>query len=285
MLTRDEILNLEKGYSVKIQQLFEANADDLWNNRDFDDYEKFNFTQDDIAELTKLALDDRYNEIDYEKYEEETDRFFDGTIFAIRILGKFRVTEVMKPLIIKLYKDYDNDFLSEMMIPFFGDIGKDAIEFIKNEIMISKEDKLIFFDALKKIIENNPQEREKICSFLVEYLENTNDDSSHIAFALYLIKEFDGIKSIDFVRYIYETKEVDIGIDGDFEDFEIAVGLREKRTKPRKRTNIEKLVSIFDAYEDREEKINPLDVISNIGRNDPCFCGSGKKYKKCCLNK
>ena len=21
----------------------------------------------------------------------------------------------------------------------------------------------------------------------------------------------------------------------------------------------------------------------NIGRNDPCFCGSGKKYKKCCL--
>ena len=22
-----------------------------------------------------------------------------------------------------------------------------------------------------------------------------------------------------------------------------------------------------------------------IGRNDPCFCGSGKKFKKCCLYK
>jgi SEC-C motif len=22
-----------------------------------------------------------------------------------------------------------------------------------------------------------------------------------------------------------------------------------------------------------------------LGRNDPCFCGSGKKYKKCCLSK
>ncbi|MEM5182012.1 SEC-C metal-binding domain-containing protein [Enterococcus faecalis] len=21
-----------------------------------------------------------------------------------------------------------------------------------------------------------------------------------------------------------------------------------------------------------------------MGRNDPCYCGSGKKYKKCCLN-
>jgi len=24
---------------------------------------------------------------------------------------------------------------------------------------------------------------------------------------------------------------------------------------------------------------------TKIGRNDPCYCGSGKKYKKCCLNK
>lgn len=22
-----------------------------------------------------------------------------------------------------------------------------------------------------------------------------------------------------------------------------------------------------------------------IGRNDPCFCGSGKKYKNCCIGK
>lgn len=25
--------------------------------------------------------------------------------------------------------------------------------------------------------------------------------------------------------------------------------------------------------------------MSDIGRNDPCPCGSGKKYKKCCLGK
>ncbi|WP_420887673.1 SEC-C metal-binding domain-containing protein [Candidatus Neptunochlamydia vexilliferae] len=23
----------------------------------------------------------------------------------------------------------------------------------------------------------------------------------------------------------------------------------------------------------------------SIGRNDPCICGSGKKYKKCCKGK
>ncbi len=28
---------------------------------------------------------------------------------------------------------------------------------------------------------------------------------------------------------------------------------------------------------------NGKEVILEIGRNDPCLCGSGKKYKKCCL--
>ncbi|MGH7090291.1 MAG: DUF1186 domain-containing protein [Stellaceae bacterium] len=31
-----------------------------------------------------------------------------------------------------------------------------------------------------------------------------------------------------------------------------------------------------------EPRVNPL---RHVGRNDPCPCGSGKKYKKCCLDK
>ena len=43
---------------------------------------------------------------------------------------------------------------------------------------------------------------------------------------------------------------------------------------------------------DKPEDITDLEVLSNppktivaekkVGRNDPCSCGSGKKYKKCC---
>ena len=35
---------------------------------------------------------------------------------------------------------------------------------------------------------------------------------------------------------------------------------------------------------DRENKPQPI-VIEKVGRNEPCPCGSGKKYKKCCINK
>lgn len=37
---------------------------------------------------------------------------------------------------------------------------------------------------------------------------------------------------------------------------------------------------------DLEKLLNPPEPILNrvkLGRNDPCFCGSGKKFKKCCL--
>ena len=43
----------------------------------------------------------------------------------------------------------------------------------------------------------------------------------------------------------------------------------------------------FDDYElidEDETPILPIRTEPKIGRNDPCPCGSGKKYKKCCLN-
>ncbi len=50
----------------------------------------------------------------------------------------------------------------------------------------------------------------------------------------------------------------------------------------------------WDEIFDKEKKLeirrkfqddHTLRNTNKIGRNDPCPCGSGKKYKKCCLNK
>ncbi len=34
--------------------------------------------------------------------------------------------------------------------------------------------------------------------------------------------------------------------------------------------------------QDESARKNPVHVEKKIGRNDPCPCGSGRKYKKCC---
>jgi len=36
-----------------------------------------------------------------------------------------------------------------------------------------------------------------------------------------------------------------------------------------------------DNGQDPNVKKEPVKVGEKIGRNDPCFCGSGKKYKNC----
>jgi len=36
---------------------------------------------------------------------------------------------------------------------------------------------------------------------------------------------------------------------------------------------------------EREANIEPVRTEPKIGRNDPCPCGSGLKYKKCCITK
>ena len=35
----------------------------------------------------------------------------------------------------------------------------------------------------------------------------------------------------------------------------------------------------------KTEKVEPIKSGGEPGRNDPCPCGSGKKYKKCCARK
>jgi SWIM/SEC-C metal-binding protein len=64
--------------------------------------------------------------------------------------------------------------------------------------------------------------------------------------------------------------------------------------KTKKRMN--EVISIFEKngwkYRVESEDIKDLDILLNwpktqeaekkVGRNEPCPCGSGKKYKKCC---
>ena len=49
--------------------------------------------------------------------------------------------------------------------------------------------------------------------------------------------------------------------------------------------NEEKSSSQFDYDDYFEPSASPVRAEPKIGRNEPCPCGSGKKYKKCCLNK
>ncbi|MDI6731986.1 MAG: SEC-C metal-binding domain-containing protein, partial [Candidatus Margulisbacteria bacterium] len=42
---------------------------------------------------------------------------------------------------------------------------------------------------------------------------------------------------------------------------------------------------MFRVQISRSEEVRPKAKVTGLSRNDPCPCGSGKKYKKCCMLK
>ncbi len=56
---------------------------------------------------------------------------------------------------------------------------------------------------------------------------------------------------------------------------------RSKNAKEAQRS-LEEMRRLFNEYALSELKKNPPAKSKKIGRNEPCPCGSGKKYKKCC---
>ena len=59
---------------------------------------------------------------------------------------------------------------------------------------------------------------------------------------------------------------------------------RIQKNEPLKREKVAK-VTATGAGDDKSVRREPLKKKVKVGRNDPCPCGSGKKYKNCCLDK
>ena len=91
------------------------------------------------------------------------------------------------------------------------------------------------------------------------------------------------VEAIDTIRAAFQRKSVDISIAGDEEDVEIAFGLRSERSTPAPTYQIGLARRPVGPARDLQREIPAAQRPGKAGRNDPCPCGSGKKYKKCCL--
>ncbi len=91
-----------------------------------------------------------------------------------------------------------------------------------------------------------------------------------------------------------EEIEIDEGLDVDHEEF---VKMKKENISPNlyciieerngKKTFREAHVTNIDDIEDVREALNALmpgGRTKKTGRNEPCPCNSGKKYKKCCIS-
>ncbi len=117
-------------------------------------------------------------------------------------------------------------------------------------------------------------------------------DSDFIGLAICDVIEMQASELLPEIKRLYDLSYVGTGISGSFDE------VKRDINGPFREFYKKKLLNIFDRYgeitstwygyttkDDSSEYLDdePYRAGPKIGRNDPCPCGSGKKYKNCCL--
>ncbi len=244
-------------------------------------YLELGFTQEHIPGLIEMALDEDLHWADSESLEVW------APIYAWRTLGQLQAEEALEPLLEILEEaDEDDDWARDDLPRMYGKIGAKAIPFLTELLRDPNISELFrgrLILALSFAAEEHPELRDEcidlLCEQLRRFTDNQNDTNAFIVGHLVDLK---AVNALDLIREGFEKECIDYSIGGDIEEIEISMELRTERSTPPDSypSLAEQFYFIKEAQQKREEE-----AFRKAGRNDPCPCGSGKKYKKCCLNR
>jgi hypothetical protein len=148
---------------------------------------------------------------------------------------------------------------------------------------------------------HQPDKREEVIEWFRNVFSHLSDaslkdeiiDSDFIGLAICDALELRSPELLPEIKSLFDLEYVSKSICGNFNEVE------QDMFKPAEQYFKRDLLNIFDRYKQitttwygytNKDEVSgsgnePIRVEVKIGRNDLCPCGSGKKYKKCCLSK
>jgi len=238
------------------------------------DYSQYHFTEDDISELIDIVANEDLNNAPTDSNEVWI------LLHAWRALGQLQSERAISPLIALFDRMAKDDWVSTELPMVMGMIGEVAIiplETYLNERHHSEYSRAIAADSLGHVVKDHPYCQSKVINVFKGYLKNPDSKATFLNGSIISeIIDTQAVELIDDIRKIHRRGYVDISISGDIEEVEIELGLRRSRSTPQPRYSSE----LFDKL----KRHSFVRKTTKTGRNDSCLCGSGKKYKKCCLN-
>jgi len=272
--------------NIDLNKFKTLNRDDLMRTEQFTpNYIELGFRQEDINDLIEIALD---KELKFFNSTDEKEIYY--PCHAIQILGQLKTLEPFDALIGRIDDFADDDYYTSAVAYYLRKVGLAKIDVLYAYFLDRAKDifnRMLIVEVLEDIFGQDSSIEEELEKVLVTYLKREDElDDGLNAFVIFLLVYVSEDKYIELIRHVFEHKPVDVFYDGDLEDIEIRLGLRDERETPKP--------SLFDFVKDNKSDFGSesIDMLSpwiqtkpKIGRNDPCPCGSGKKHKKCCLNK
>jgi len=232
-------------------------------------YQAMGFGPEHVPELIRMMLDE-------ELYwsNRESDEVW-APIHAWRALGQLRAEEAVEPLTRTLFwiDAYDDDWVVDEMPIVFGLIGPPAIPVLAD--YLNDDEHGLFAratasDSLREIAERHPEARDDCIAAITETLKRFEELNRELnAFLIWSLVDMKASEASSLIERAFAANQVDEGVVGNWEYVQTELG--------------------HPGREDLESRLTEHDRrmarghLSNLGRNDPCWCGSGKKYKHCHL--
>ena|SRR3989338_5293306 len=201
---------------------------------------------------------------------------------ALHLLSAMKAHEAIPTILeVLTYKpDELGDWLTESIGTILANFGESAIDPLKQFIRDDRNDEYArsaAMSALVVIYVRNPENNKPLYAWFQEYLDylvQEQDDFVSL-FADDMLDLRDPSLKGKFIQLV-EKNEVEFILD----DIDCAYSDTEKLFHDKdpmehfEEKNIQHLMEVNYPSKAKSQK---------VGRNDPCPCGSGKKYKKCCL--
>lgn len=184
----------------------------------------------------------------------------------------------MQPLLERFDLDEEDDWALEDIPKALAMIGQPAfrpmVQYLADETrpMFSRAS---MAEGLVFMAQQHPELRQDCINHIERQVTHYADNDPTLnGLLISCLIDLKAVEAMPVIQQAYQEDCVDLSIHGDLEDVEIDLGLREERSTPRPRLWPD------DSFSPKKQKKgNPR----KIGRNDACPCGSGKKYKKCCM--
>ena len=246
----------------------------------------YHLTADDAPELVRMVQDEGLNWASSESLEVWV------SVHAWRALAQLQVESALPALVASLFMidaHQEGDWAQDEMPEVLAKFGAAAIPHLQPFLADTQNgqwSRITAADALVAIARQHPDTRSQCLNILSQQLAlHRSQNPTFNAFLISALLDLDAVEAVDTIKGAFTARSVDLSIAGDWEEVEIQLGLRSQRVTPPPRwgwLNEGMTPFIKQATEHKPPLATPkASSPPKVGRNDPCPCGSGLKYKKC----
>ncbi len=242
------------------------------------DYLALGLGPEHVSDLIRMALDD-----DLHSAGTDTDAVW-APVHAWRALAQLGAAEAARPLtaLLRRIDEQDDDWVNEELPRVFAHIGPTAISVLADYLDDDAHGlfaRIAAASALAEIGVRHPAARSDAIDTLTAVLERFGDlDPGLNAFLIYSLVDLDAVEAAPLVKRAFDAGRVDLDVMGDWDDVQARLGLLEKPKTVQRSPFLDQLSEAAAAAQERARGL-----LRQTGRNDPCWCGSGQKYKHCHL--